>query len=70
MIPGSFSMCSGCRKPISNKDKKSKKYEEGVSCANCHDILTTSQKERFWMRQKQINLAKKLGKKHIFQKEF
>jgi hypothetical protein len=22
------------------------------------------------MRQKQINLAKKLGKKHIFQKEF
>jgi len=53
-----------------NKDKKSKKYEEGVSCANCHDILTTSQKERFRMRQKQINLAKRLGKKHIFQKEF
>ena len=25
-------MCSGCRKPISPKDKKSKKYEEGVSC--------------------------------------
>ena len=70
LVPGSFSMCSGCRKPISNKDKKSKKYEEGVSCANCHDILTTSQKERFRMRQKQINLAKRLGKKHIFQKEF
>ena len=70
LIPGSFSMCSGCRKPISKKDKKSKKYEEGVSCPNCHDILTNSQKERFRMRQKQINLAKKLGKKHIFQKEF
>ena len=26
LLPGSFSMCSGCRKPISNKDKKSKKY--------------------------------------------
>ena len=63
-------MCSGCRKPISNKDKKSKKFEEGVSCENCHDILTTSQKERFRMRQKQINLAKRLGKKHIFQKEY
>ncbi len=70
LYPGSFSMCSGCRKPISKKDKKSKKYEEGVSCPNCHDILTNSQKERFRMRQKQINLAKKLGKKHIFQKEF
>ena len=70
LIPGSFSMCSGCRKPISAKDKKSNKYEEGVSCPNCHDYLKPSQKERFRMRQKQINLAKKLGKKHIFQKEF
>jgi len=70
LIPGSFSMCSGCRKPISNNDKKSKKYEEGVSCPNCYDILTNSQKERFRMRQKQINIAKKHGKKHIFQKEF
>ena len=67
---GSYSMCSGCRKPISSKDKKSKKYEEGVSCPNCHDYLKPSQKERFRMRQKQIILAKKLGKKHIFQKEF
>ncbi len=70
LFPGTFSMCSGCRKPISKKDKKSKKYEEGVSCPNCHDILTNSQKERFRMRQKQINLAKKQGKSHIFQKEF
>ena len=68
--PGSFSMCSGCRKPISPKDKKSKKYEEGVSCPNCHDHLKPSQKERFRMRQRQINLAKERGKKHIFQKEF
>ena len=67
---GSYSICSGCRKPISPKDKKSKKYEEGVSCLNCHDILTDTQKLRFRMRQKQINLAKKSGKKHIFQKEF
>ena len=52
------------------KDKKSLKYEEGVSCPNCHDTLTNSQKERFRMRQKQINVAKKLGRKHIFQKEF
>jgi len=70
LVTGSFSMCSGCRKPISTKDKKSEKYEEGVSCPNCHDYLKPSQKERFRMRQKQINLAKKLGKKHIFQKEY
>ena len=67
---GSHSMCSGCRKPISPKDKKSKKYEEGVSCPNCHDNLTDHQKSRFRMRQKQINLAKEAGKRHIFQKEY
>jgi len=67
---GSYSICSGCRKPISPKDKKSKKYEEGVSCPNCHDNLTENQKSRFRMRQSQIYKAKQSGKKHIFQKEF
>ena len=70
LIVGTYSMCSGCRKPISSKDKKSQKYEEGVSCQNCHDKLTNTQKERFRMRQKQINLAKDAGKRHIFQKEY
>ena len=70
LVIGTYSMCSGCRKPISLKDKRSRKYEEGVSCPNCHDNLTKNQKDRFRMRQKQINLAKKTGTKHIFQKEF
>ena len=70
LTTGTHSMCSGCRKPISIKDKKNLKYEEGVSCLNCYDNLTNSQKERFRMRQKQINLAKQMGRKHIFQKEF
>jgi len=67
---GSFSICSGCRIPLSTQDKKSKKYEEGVSCSRCYDTLTNTQKTRFRMRQKQIMLAKKAGRKHIFQKEF
>ena len=67
---GSYSICSGCRNPISHKEKMSKKYEEGVSCPRCYSKLTTAQRARFRMRQKQINLAKKAGKKHIFQKEF
>jgi len=67
---GSYLICSGCRKPINSSDKKSKKYEEGVSCANCYDNLTDIQKVRFRMRQKQIDLAKQTRSKHIFQKEF
>jgi UPF0176 protein len=67
---GSYSMCSGCRMPISSKDKRTNKYEEGVSCPNCYDKLTETQKSRFRMRQSQIYKAKQSGKKHIFQKEF
>ncbi len=67
---GSYSICSGCRNPISLNDKKSKKYEKAVSCPRCYDTLTNTQKSRFRMRQKQIMLAKKVGRKHIFQKEF
>ena len=67
---GTFSICGGCRKPISINDKRSNKYEEGVSCKRCHDTLTNLQKSRFRMRQNQINLAKKEGKKHKFQKEY
>ena len=68
--PGSFSMCSGCRRPISLEEKKSNKYELGVSCPKCHDTLTNDQKLRFRMRQNQINYAKKIGQRHKFQKEF
>jgi len=67
---GTHLMCSGCRTPVSILDAKSKKYEAGVSCLNCHDSLTEDQKERFRMRQKQISLAKQQGKSHIFKKEF
>ena len=67
---GSYSVCSGCRKPLSIKEKKSSKYLEGIHCPKCHDYLTDDQKSRFAMRQKQIILAKKTGKRHIFKKEY
>ena len=67
---GTFSMCSGCRKPVSTHEKKSPKYAQGISCPKCHDLLTIDQKSRFAMRQKQVLLAKKSGKRHIFQKEY
>jgi UPF0176 protein len=55
---------------VSPKNKKSSQYEEGVSCPGCFSKLSEGQKTRFRMRQKQINLAKKAGKRHIFQKDY
>ena len=67
---GTYSICGGCRKPISIIDKKSKKFEKGVSCSKCRDSLSRSQIKRFRMRQKQIELAKKNKQKYLFQKEY
>ena len=70
LVQGTYSICGGCRQPVSVKDKESKKYEEGVTCPNCFDKLTKNQKSRFRMRQSQIYKAKLSGKKYNFQKEY
>ena len=70
LAQGTYSICGGCRQPISVKDKKSRTYEEGVTCSNCFDKLSKNQKSRFRMRQSQIYKAKLSGKKYNFQKEF
>jgi len=70
LLPGSYSMCRGCRMPISVQEKKSGKYMEGISCLYCYNKLTKSQKDRFSMRQKQILIARKSNKAHIYQKEY
>ena len=67
--PGNLKICPGCRNPIKLSERKSNFYEQGVSCPNCYNKLTNSQKQRFRMRQKQILTAKKHGKKYFFQKE-
>ena len=70
LLPGSYSMCRGCRMPISVQEKKSSKYKEGISCLYCYNKLTKSQKDRFSMRQNQIIISRKLNKSHIYQKEY
>ncbi len=62
---GHYDMCHGCRYPISEEDMQSPHYEAGVSCPYCYDKLTEDQLKRFRDRQKQIQLAKQRGEKHI-----
>ena len=62
---GRYDQCNACRLPITEEDKKSDKYMEGVSCSHCHEKLSTEQKQRFAERQKQIELAKIRGEQHI-----
>ena len=67
--PGNLKICPGCRNPIKLSERKSNFYEQGVSCPNCYNNLTNSQKQRFRMSQKQILTSKKHGKKYFFQRE-
>ncbi|MDF2365929.1 rhodanese-related sulfurtransferase [Sneathiella sp.] len=62
---GSYDQCYACRYPITEKDKASSLYIEGISCPRCHDSLSEEQKKRFADRQKQIDLAKARNEVHI-----
>jgi UPF0176 protein len=63
--PGPYDLCHACRHPISEEDRKSDQYAEGISCPHCHDTMSDDQRRRFAERQKQIALAKKRGLDHI-----
>ena len=58
-------MCFACRMPITEEEIKDDRYEEGISCLYCHDKTTQEKKERFESRQKQIQLSKLRGEKHL-----
>jgi len=62
---GPYDLCHACRHPITEEDKSSELYAKGVSCPRCYDKQSTRQRQRFIERQKQMELAKIRGEKHI-----
>ena len=58
---GTYSLCHGCRYPINKKDMNSNKFEDGVSCPNCYNNLSSEKKKRLRERNKQIKISKKRG---------
>ena len=62
---GEMELCHACRDPISQADKASAHFIEGVSCPACFAERSEDDRGRFAERQRQIALAKKRGKQHI-----
>ncbi len=62
---GQYDQCNACRLPITEIDKASDTYQQGVSCPHCYDKITPDQKTRFMEREKQMDLARKRGEAHI-----
>ncbi len=62
---GNYDQCFACRLPITEEDKASEKYEQGVSCPRCFGKVSPDQRARFEEREKQMELARKRGEAHI-----
>lgn len=65
LAEGGYEQCFACRHPITEADMASAQYQAGVSCPHCHDNLTPQQRRRFRERQRQVELARSRGEKHI-----
>jgi UPF0176 protein len=63
--PGASALCRSCRWPLSEEDRRSPLFEEGVSCPHCHDRRDALARERLAERQRQVSLARERGAQHI-----
>jgi UPF0176 protein len=62
---GSYTLCRACRNPIDQLAKESPQFQDGISCPHCFDKSTQKQKASFAERQKQMELARARGEKHL-----
>ncbi len=62
---GSYDQCYACRHPVSEQDRESPYFEQGVCCPRCYQFLTEDRRARFAERQKQVRLAAARGERHV-----
>ena len=65
LAQGSFELCHACRRPISEADRASPLYENGVSCPSCHAERTDEQRASYRERQRQEVIAAAAGRLHV-----
>ena len=65
LVQGSHSLCHACRMPVSEADRASASYEEGVSCPACHATLTEAKRASARERHRQERLAAQRGEAHV-----
>ncbi|MEM0900772.1 MAG: rhodanese-related sulfurtransferase [Pseudomonadota bacterium] len=65
---GTHSLCRACRMPLSPEHLKSDQFESGVSCPHCFEKSTERDRQRFAERQRQVELARSRGERHVGRK--
>ncbi|CAN4085175.1 unnamed protein product [Withania somnifera] len=54
LVQGTFKLCYGCKKPVSDADMESPEWEYGVSCPYCFSSKSEEEKGRARARQRQF----------------
>ncbi|RVX03058.1 Rhodanese-like domain-containing protein 7 [Vitis vinifera] len=54
LAQGTFKLCYGCKKPVSDADMEAPEWEYGVSCPYCYSSKSNEEKERARARQRQF----------------
>jgi len=65
LVPGNYSLCRACRRPLGAGDRAAPEYEEGVSCAACYGERSEDQRAGYRERHRQELLAAKRGTVHV-----
>ena len=52
--PGEYSLCHACGMPVSAEQRELPNYIKGVQCVHCVDRFSDADRERFAMRQRQM----------------
>ncbi len=62
---GLYEQCFACRRPLSEEQRASEKYQLGISCPYCYDTMSDEQRQRFMERQRQIEFSKSRNEEHL-----
>ncbi len=65
LAPGTHGLCRACRMPVSDDDRRSPLFVEGVACPACHAERTDEQRVRYAERHRQAALAAARGEAHV-----
>ncbi len=65
LLPGRYALCRACGEPVAPEDRNHESYRPGVSCPACRGRYDADRRARFAERQRQIELAKARGERHL-----
>ncbi|MFT4148735.1 MAG: rhodanese-related sulfurtransferase [Paracoccaceae bacterium] len=63
--PGGLTSCGACRRPLTEGDRQSPVFEQGICCPHCAEQYSEADRARFRERERQMQLAAARGERHL-----